>query len=73
MNNYAKVKDHNDVIRDMNSKAILNIDQEALENHRKKRQMMKNIVENNEKIVKLENDIDEIKNMLAILLEKNKV
>jgi hypothetical protein len=73
MSNFAKVKDHNFLIRDMNSKAILNIDKEALENHRKKRDMMKNIVENNQKIGELENNIKEIKELLYSLLERNKV
>jgi hypothetical protein len=73
MNNYAKVKEHNDLVRDMTSKAILNIDQEALENHRKNKNIMKSIVENNEKIHELDNDVKEIKEMLACLLERYKV
>jgi hypothetical protein len=73
MNNYAKVQDHNDLIRDMSSKAILNIDQEALENHRRKKTMMKSLVENNEKVKELENDVKEIKQMLSCLLERYKV
>jgi carbamoylphosphate synthase small subunit len=73
MTNYAKVKEHNDLVRDMNSKAILNIDQEALENHRRKKTVMKSIVENNEKIHELDNDVKEIKKMLACLLERYKV
>jgi hypothetical protein len=73
MSNYAKVKEHNNLVRDMSSKAILNIDQEALENHRRKKSMMKSIVENNEKIHDLENDVKEIKQMLSCLLERYKV
>jgi carbamoylphosphate synthase small subunit len=73
MNNYAKVKEHNDIVRDMNSKAILNIDREALENHRRKKTVMKTIVENNEKIHELENNVKEIKQMLSCLLERYKV
>jgi hypothetical protein len=73
MTNYAKVKEHNDLVRDMTSKAILNIDQEALENHRRKKTVMKSIVENNEKIKELDNDVKEIKEMLACLLERYKI
>jgi carbamoylphosphate synthase small subunit len=73
MNNYAKVQDHNDLVRDMNSKAILNIDQEALENHRRKKSVMKSLVENNQKVKELENDVKEIKQMLSCLLERYKV
>jgi hypothetical protein len=73
MNNYAKVEDHTDLIRDMNSKAILNIDKESLENHRKNKTIMKSIVENNKKVTELDNDVKEIKQMLSCLLERYKV
>jgi hypothetical protein len=73
MNNFAKVKDHKYLIRDMESKAILNTDVEALENHRKKKSMMKNVMENNNKIHELESDIKEVKEMLSCLLERYKV
>jgi carbamoylphosphate synthase small subunit len=73
MSNYAKVKEHNDIVRDMDSKAILNIDRESLENHRRKKTVMKSIVENNEKIHELDNDVKEIKQMLSCLLERYKV
>jgi hypothetical protein len=73
MNNYARVKEHNDLVRDLNSKAILNIDQEALENHRKKKTVMQTIIKNNKKIDELETDVKEIKQMLSCLLERYKV
>ena len=34
---FAKVKEHRDIIRDMNSKALLNIDREAYEAHKSRR------------------------------------
>jgi hypothetical protein len=73
MTNYAKVKEHNDLVRDMSSKAILNIDQEALENHRKNKSIMKSLVENHKKVEELEDDVKEIKQMLLCLLERYKV
>lgn len=73
MTNYAKVKEHNDLVRDMSSKAILNIDKEALENHRKNKSIMKSLVENNKKVEELEDDVKEIKEMLSCLLERYKV
>jgi hypothetical protein len=73
MNNYAKVEDHKDLIRDMSSKAILNIDHEALENHRRKKLMMQSLVENTKKVQELDNDVKEIKQMLSCLLERYKV
>jgi hypothetical protein len=73
MSKYAKVEDHNDLIRDMSSKAILTIDQEALENHRRKKAMMRSLVENTKKVQELDNDVKEIKQMLACLLERHKV
>jgi protein subunit release factor A len=73
MNNYAKVEDHNDLVRDMLSKAVLTIDQEALENHRRKKSVMKGLIENAKKVQELENDVKEIKQMLSCLLHKDKV
>jgi hypothetical protein len=73
MNNYAKVKDHKDLIRDLNSKAILNIDEVALENHRRNKSVMKSLIENNIKVQELDDDVKEIKRMLSCLLERYKV
>lgn len=70
MNNYAKVKDHKELIRDMHSKAVLNIDTQALLEHRKKKAAMREVFVNSEKIKKIENDIAEIKQLLFSLVEK---
>lgn len=68
MSNYVKVKDHNGLVRDMSSKAILSVDTAALEEHRKKKNMMKNVIENSHKINRIEDDISEIKQLLAQLI-----
>lgn len=68
MSNYAKVKDEKGLIRDMNSKAILNVDSKALNEHRNKKQMMKGVIDNSHKINRIEDDILEIKQLLAQLI-----
>jgi hypothetical protein len=73
MTNYAKVKEHRNLIRDLHSKAILNIDNQALTEHRNKKKIMKKVIDNSQKIEKMENDLSEIKQMLCILIDKKKV
>ena len=70
MSNYSKVKDQNGLIRDMNSKAILNIDKQALDEHRQKRKVMRDLLSQGARIDKMETDITEIKSMLIELLKK---
>lgn len=70
MTNYAKVEEHENLIRDMHSKAILNVDNQALLEHRKKKEMMKKVINNSQKIDKIENELSEIKKMLSILIDK---
>lgn len=72
MSNFAKVKDHNGLVRDMDSKAILNVDTKALIEHRSKKQVMKGVIDNSKKIDNLENDISEIKQLLAQLINNTK-
>lgn len=72
MSKFAVVKENNKLIRDMDSKAILNTDLGALNEHRKKKKMMEGILENHKKIDKLETDVQIIKEMLTQLL-KDKV
>lgn len=70
MSNYAKVKDHKGLIRDMNSKAILNTDTHALIEHRRKKKVMSDLLNQGSRIDKIEDDISQIKNMLSELLKK---
>ncbi len=70
MTNYAKVKEYTNLVRDMNSKAILNIDEQMLKEHRRKKLFAKQMMENSDKINKLENDITEIKDMLSFLINR---
>jgi len=69
MTKLAIVKDHKGLVRDLDSKAILNTDNQSLKEHRNKKEFLKNIIENSSKIEKLEEDIIEIKRMLMQLLK----
>lgn len=71
MTKFAKVTDRDDLIRDMDSKAVLNIDTEALFNHRRKKYTMKTIMNQGDRINKVEDDIKEIKSLLLQLLNKD--
>ena len=70
---YAKVKDHNNLVRDMQSKAVLNTDRNGLNEYYAKREQLKR--EQQEKMEmqirlgRLEEDMSDIKNMLFKLLE----
>lgn len=71
MTNYAKVKDHRGLVRDMDSKAVLNVDTQALHEHRRKKKVMTDLMNQSSRIDKIENDVSEIKDMLLQLLKKN--
>ena len=65
---YAKVKDHNHLIRDMNSKAVLNTDKAGLNDYMIKREIAKKQKEEQSetkmRLAQLEEDMTEIKNLL---------
>ncbi len=65
---YAKVKDHNHLIRDMNSKAVLNTDKAGLQDYMIKRNIAKKQQEEQSetkmRLAQLEEDMTEIKNLL---------
>lgn len=73
---FAKVKDHENLVRDMNSKAILNTDRLALQEYYQKRDLAKKElsekVESKQRLDKIENDMADIKNMLAQLIGGSK-
>lgn len=73
---FAKVKDHDNLVRDMNSKAILNTDRLALQEYYQKRELAKKELsektESKQRLDKIENDMADIKNMLAQLIGGSK-
>tara|TARA_R110000868_G_scaffold209142_1_gene458757 strand:- start:26 stop:253 length:228 start_codon:yes stop_codon:yes gene_type:complete len=69
-----KVEGHDNLVRDMSSKAILNTDRKALEEYYKQREFAKKeLNEKNEmknRLVTLESDMQEIKSMLLELVQR---
>ena len=69
---FAKVKDHENLVRDMNSKAILNTDKLALQEYYQKRDLAKKElsekVESKQRLEKIENDMAEIKELLRSMI-----
>ena len=65
---YAKVKDHDNLVRDMNSKAVLNTDRVGLQDYYLKRDSVKKEqsekLETKQRIEKIEKDMSEIKELL---------
>ena len=74
---YAKVKDHNHLVRDMSSKAVLNTDKAGLNDYMMKREIAKK--QQNEqsetkmRLAQLEQDMSEIKNLLFEIAQMRKV
>ena len=73
---FAKVKDHENLVRDMNSKAILNTDKLALQEYYQKRELAKKELsektESKQRLDKIENEMSEIKDLLRELIGKGK-
>jgi len=73
---YAKVKDHNHLIRDINSKAVLNTDRAGLNDYMMKREIAKKQkeeqTETKMRLAQLEQDMSEIKNMLIEIAQMRK-
>ena len=69
---FAKVKDHENLVRDMNSKAILNTDKLALQEYYQKRELAKKELsektESKQRLDKIENDMAEIKELLRMMV-----
>ena len=66
---YTKIKDSEDLVKDNNSGAILNINNDAL---RAYRQARTNNMRMYEKVNQMENDISEIKSLLNELVKGKK-
>lgn len=57
-----KVQDHPDLVKDMDSKAVLNTNYAALLEYKKKQQM-------NQEIETMKNEMQDIKKMLCMILD----
>jgi hypothetical protein len=69
MNKYVKTE-VDGLVKDINSGAILNVDNSALDAYRRQKMAVESAKTANEKISKLENDIGDIKEMLQQLLKR---
>ena len=73
---FAKVKDHENLVRDMNSKAILNTDKLALQEYYQKRELVKKELsektESKQRLDKIENEMSEIKDLLREIIGRGK-
>ncbi len=65
----VQIKDHNKLVRDTSSKAVLNTDKAALQEYYAKREMLKkeknDKMETQERLAKIESDMQDIKNLLV--------
>jgi hypothetical protein len=67
---YAKVKENPELIRDMDSKAVLNTNSTALQAYKKKREKQQEIQSAVEDINNMKQDINELKTLMQRILEK---
>jgi t-SNARE complex subunit (syntaxin) len=65
---FAKVQDHDNLIRDMQSKAVLNTDKAGLNNYLQKRELAKKELsekaETKQRLAKIEEEMSELKDLL---------
>jgi hypothetical protein len=79
MTRLARISGNKGLVRDMESKAILNIDIQAKLEHKRSKEFLTKLMTESNKIEELENDINEIKNdineikNMFLQLTKNKV
>jgi hypothetical protein len=73
MEGFVKIKDKDGLVRDLSSGAVINTNRTDRENYLQKRNATKElnqqIKQNADKIEKIESDVTEIKEMLAMLIK----
>lgn len=69
MENYIKVKDYPNLVRDSKSNAILNVDNISLNKYKQERDRLLKLNKVIEEHDQIKNDISDIKNMLIKLTE----
>ncbi len=67
---FAKVKENPELIRDMESKAVLNTNRSALEAYRKKREKQQELKSAIDDINNMKQDINDLKTLMQRILEK---
>ena len=66
----VKVKNHNDIVRDMKSKALISVDREGLEAYKRKKNEQMKINAAVEELNTMKQDITELKVLMQSILEK---
>jgi hypothetical protein len=73
---YLKVKDYNNLVRDQNTQAILNIDMKEYNNYMKLKQIKENEANRVKKLESdvsdMKDDLTDIKNLLRSLIDGSK-
>ena len=73
MEGFVKIQDREGLVRDLSSGAVINTNRTHRENYLQKRNATKElnqqIKQNTDKIEKIESDVTEIKEMLAMLIK----
>jgi hypothetical protein len=64
-----KIEENKDLVRDPHSKAVLQYNTERLLEHRRKKEMFKQMIDNNEKIETIENKLENLQNEISSLKE----
>ena len=72
MTNYLKIEDAPDLVKDTNSGAVLNTNVQALEAYRKRREKFSKVDELENKVVSLEQNINELKSLIVAVLAERK-
>lgn len=67
---YAKVKENPELIRDMDSKAVLNTNRSALESYKKKREKQQELKSAINDINNMKQDINDLKTLMQRILDK---
>ena len=67
---YARVEESPDLIRDMDSKAVLNTNSTALQAYKKKREKQQEIQSAVEDINNMKQDINDLKTLMQRILDK---
>jgi hypothetical protein len=65
-----QIEQHPGYVKDTGSGAILNTDAQKLAAYKRQKRLMQSTVTNEQRIEKLENDIQEMKGMLQLLVSK---
>ena len=67
---YAKVKENPELVRDMDSKAVLNTNLTALQAYKKKREKQQEIESAIDDINNMKQDINDLKTLMQRILDK---